>query len=370
MSFLQTLSQIERHISLNGHGFAYNLAAGLQKWRATLAKIKSGTTDIYDVVCLGDSITSGFYCDPSPPTNYFTKGFACLLRAGLANLLGDVGYGFVPSWFPNANYKFATYTGAWTYFNAPTAPNICGYFIYSLTAGDTISIPFNGTTFGLMVRRGEEDGQFTIKIDSGDPVTIDLYQDTTEAHIYEVTGFGAGDHTALITVDNAAHPSRAICVLGFTAKKGTVGIRVNTCGRGGAKASDASTTYALGAEINQFSPVLTIVAFGTTDYWAQVSLADFQNYLQLIITRVKTYGDCLLVALGTSSTVCTIPQSAYTGVTKQIALANNCAFVSVNDRWVSNSNANALGYVYDGTHPNAAGHQDIGTYLLQCLGVE
>lgn len=354
----------------NAYSTAYNLDIGLQKWKATLAKLKSGTTTIYDVICLGDSITNGFFCDPSPPTNYFIKGFPGILRIKLANLFEDVGYGFVTSWFPTTDHRFATYTGTWIYFNGVTTPNICGYLIYSITAGDTISVPFNGLIFGIMVRRGSEDGQFTIQIDSGTPVTINPYQSTTEAHIYEVTGFGAGDHTAHITVDNAANPSRAVCVLGFTAKKGTSGIRVNIMGRAYSHAADASSSYALDAEINQFSPVLTICAFGTNEYWGQINPSDFKNYLQLIVTRAKIYGDCLLVALGTSSTIETLPQSIYTEAIKQIALINDCAFISINDRWVSNANANTLGFLYDGTHPNAAGHQDIGTYLLQCLDVE
>ncbi|SPT53574.1 Beta-galactosidase precursor [Actinomyces bovis] len=97
-----------------------------------------------------------------------------------------------------------TYTGTWSQVADGTAAK--GTVSRSTTVGDTASFKFNGTGVKLIVATGTDHGAFEVKVDDGDPTTVNTATVDTEQNkptqhkAFEATGLKAGPHT--ITVKN------------------------------------------------------------------------------------------------------------------------------------------------------------------------
>ncbi|MEW6379783.1 MAG: SGNH/GDSL hydrolase family protein [bacterium] len=364
MGLMQILGHIADHQSHDGDGYAYYIEGNMDTWRSTLAKLKSGTTGIFNVCCIGDSITEGDKAGNSH-NDYRTKGFVGRLRTRLAATFGDVGLGFIPVHFSD-DYPAFSFTGTWI---DSSWYGIGNYQKRSSNTGATATVSFNGTGIGVVVARNNIAAQYTISIDGGAAVTHDTYNATlVSPYAYEETGLADTDHTAVITVDNGANPTRNLYFLGIYPIKGTTGIRVHDCARSGGRASDFVQTGCLDLEINYWTPVLTIVSLVANDFNFQTGLSAYETSMSQIIDTARTHGSCMVLANGLFNVSKTIPITAYEEVCRKLALSKGCAFLNLNRRWKSYSNANSLGYMADAlVHPNQAGHQDIATFLLDHL---
>jgi uncharacterized membrane protein/PKD repeat protein len=82
-----------------------------------------------------------------------------------------------------------------------------GEYIYSPTAGDTISFDFDGSWLGVGFATDRFSGQAEIAID-GQPVQmVDLYSRTEDTASYYFNNLGSGPHTVTITVLGTRHPN-------------------------------------------------------------------------------------------------------------------------------------------------------------------
>ncbi|MEW6379784.1 MAG: SGNH/GDSL hydrolase family protein [bacterium] len=363
MGLAQILNYLAAHRIQGGHYHSYYLEGNLDTWRATLAKLRSGTTGIFNVCCLGDSITEGTAAGTSH-LDYRTKSFVGRLRTRLAATFGDVGLGFIPSHFSHT-YPAVTFSGNW---NDAASYGIANSCKQSSETGATATVSFDGTGIGVAVMRNSMAAQYTIAIDGGGPITHNTYNATLiSPYMYEETGLADTDHTAVITVDNGANPSRTLNLLGIYPIKGTAGIRVHNCARWESKVADFLGTGCLDLEINHWTPVLTIVALVANDFNSQTDLGSYESNLTQIVNAALTHGDCLIVGNGLYNVERAIPITAYEEVCRKVALNYGCAYLATNRRWKNFSNANSLGYMSDDVHLTAAGHQDIASMLINYL---
>ncbi|MEW5804691.1 MAG: SGNH/GDSL hydrolase family protein [bacterium] len=337
---------------------------GLHRWIETLTFLKNGGSGLFHLCFVGDSITTGGVAGNSY-NDFRTLGFAGYVRSHLGALFGDVGLGFIPVHYAGP-YPAFTFSGTWGLQG--------GYGVVacekSNETGATASVNFAGTGIGIVTAKLNTGAQFTVSIDGGTPVVFDTYNATTiNPFSFEITGLPDTNHTAIITVDNAAYPDRYLYLIGIYPIRGTCGIRVHTCARYGARAGDLSyCDGCLDAEISLYAPVLTVIALCANDYNMQTDLATYKANLSLIADKALLYGDCLILIDGIFDTVKAIPQSAYEEICREVAAEKGCALLDSNKRWHNSIDyARSMGFLADDVHPSVAGHADIGAFLLDFL---
>lgn len=339
--------------------YTYNTDVGLRRWRSALARVKAGTGQIVNVSCLGDSISEGAHA-----TSWVSGGFLGRINTELIAKYGDVGRGFIPVFFGNAS-PYWTFTGTWANYGTfgITASNKSSTIINS-----TATFAFNGTGVSIIVVKGPICGNFLVSIDGGSTTEYNTYNASVlNAFSIDITGLGTGDHTLVITQNEAG---KNVILLGAYEIKGTSGVRINRCCRYGTTVSHAMTyETAQYTEIDFWSPVLTIIAYLANDCGTGTNLSIYENNLQTLITRAKIFGDVLLVANGLHST--TINETQYASVMMRLALSNNVAFVDIVNRWGADGSyaTNTLGFLSDSVHPNDYGHQDMATAIINALEI-
>ena len=354
----------ENVIERGGPAHLYNAGVGLRKWRATRAKLLSGTAEIFNLNVIGDSITEGYIA-----TDMKVDGFFALLRAAAIAKFGDVGVGFFPS-FHITNYtQEIVRTG--TGWLIVSVGGIGNRSYRTSVSGDYATVAFNGTGLRIYTLMATFAGTFTVTVDAGEPTALDNEDVTTHVKYWDITGLSAGDHTAVIT---NTEEGRQMYIYGVAPLKGTSGLRVNMMGRASARAADSlietSGISALDLMFDaSFAPDLSIISLGANEVLDQTPLSEFKQSMQTIITAAQSTGDVLLTSIGVRSGSFTIPQYDYVNVIKNLAFENSCAFLDIYSRWGGSEGAIASGYMVDTVHPNDAGHYDIASAIIDALGI-
>jgi len=337
----------------------YNADIGLRKWRSALADVQSSTEKIINVQVLHNSIGEGFGAGSS------VKGWSGLLKAKLAAMFEDVGFGCIPhhlyDYYPTPLF---TIGGTWV-----TAPGF-GFndsILYSANPNATAGITFVGTAVDILVVKGNIQGKFNASIDGGAAVEYDTFHDgEIFLSAISITGLSAGSHTLAITkVDDAAY----LFLCGICPKKGTRGVRVNLVGGNGGTSWNVSTTAkVMFAEIDYWGPALTIIEAFTNDV-ANLTPTAYKGYMQTLISRAKAFGDVLLFPTGMREELYEHQQSEYFDALKELCITNNVCMVDAFNYWgASFTTANSvLTVLDDNVHPNAKGHQDLFNLLSKAL---
>jgi len=342
----------------------YNIKNGLRNWRKALHDLDSQDNKI-EVCILGDSLSEGQLAGSGGSLNYpqyLQYGYPGLLRTHFNNLYDDVGKGFIPIHMDTGSYPMVTYGGTWS-FNASY-----GNMKYMKRAlnlpGNTATINFNGTGIRIYGMRSTNATSFEISIDGGDPYTFSEAGALRGWLYYDITDLEPGDHTAVLTV-----VGNEVYLGGYREIKGTKGVHINNNARGGRDSRDAVPEAQLAFVFDQFQPTLTILSFLSNDYGAGI-YDTYKSNLQTIISRAKQYGDVLITSVGIRGGVIDPPhlQSEYVQNLYDLAFENNCGYVDIFTKWGGGfTPANNLGFLADGTHPNTAGHLDIGEILIDVL---
>lgn len=337
----------------------YNKYIGLKNWKTALSTMEAGT-GILNLNVIGTSIACG-----GVSTDYINKSWVGLLRKALATRFSDVGNGMIPTY-----QKTTGDIDMWTLAGTWTEENLFGLMSSaksSTVLGSTATVSFSGTGVRIVTYQGAACGRFTATIDGGAPVEFNSNGATVAAVHWEVTGLADGNHTLVITQNEAG---KLTLLLGIYALKGTKGVRVNANSKfGGAIANAVTNSNVLFAEIDYWSPSLTIIEFMTNDYFSQVPTATYKTNMQTLITRAKTFGDVLLLPNGIRRETNTIKQTDYLAALKDLAVTNNIAFMDTFDKWGGDYDyANGtLNYLYDTVHPNDAGHENIANWVVDTL---
>jgi len=331
--------------------WAINTINGLANFRIALSQVGER---IINIPFLGDSITEG-----EGATSDYTLGYFAQLRANLQAIYGDTGVGFISTKYSHNNPQWS-YVGTW---GASGEFGVSGTAQIATGSSNTATLHFTGTAIDIVVISGTVTGTFTAQVDGTTPINFDTNDGTVSTKIYPITGLIEGSHTLVIT----APTSNSIYLVGATPKRGSTGIRTHMCSLWGTIVGTASPVNAMEAEIAQFNPDLTVIAYTANNYDGQTSIETYKSQYQTLITKAKSYGDVLLLATGQRGNLLTIGQSVYVQALKDLAILNNCAMVSIFDLWGSYENAVAMSWMADEVHPSNAGHRNISDILFKVL---
>lgn len=354
--------------------FVYNKDIGLKKWRSQIAALNAGAQNIINLNFIGDSITEGGLSgggasSGNTPSSYLNNGYVGRVRSVLSSKFGDQGTGYISCYYPHSS-PFWTFGSGWSQSSYGTT----GYSMFTGTNGATASYTFTGTGFVLLSAQTSSAGSLSISIDGGSATVYNTNNATTNyCYPITITGLTNGSHTISITTQLSAG-QYAWILGGYPLTNNTKGIRVNNCARWGTTTQDSGqTTSAVTAEIDYWAPKLTVIGLGANDFASQMSLTQYQSYLQTLITHAQSYGECILISLGMRSDVVNpaIPQSSYVQTMQNVALQNNCVYIDMWNRWGGSAaySQSFLNFYGSGekVHPNDYGHQDIATALLNVI---
>lgn len=327
--------------------YVWNTDKGLRNWNTTIAK---GSDSVASVVILGDSIT-----DASGDNTGNTGGYVGLFRTGIQLAYGMAGRGF-------SACKNFSYDTSWT---LNTNAGTCLYQLKGTPASTSINKSDAFLTADLLYSTMPDGGTATVQLDGVNVGTINCNGATSYHNVFTVTASSLANHTIAILPATTGNTY----IEGMTSYSGQSGVLIHRVGHFGIKASDYSDPKVINASISAFNPKLTIIMLGTNDN-NQTSLANYQSSLDALVKQGLTTGDVLIMMMGDKQTQGAIPWSSYVAIGKQVAVNNNCAFLSLYDRWNSSFTwANNNGYIQaDGTHPTTEGHSDIANALRMVLG--
>ena len=373
----------------------YNAQAGLLGWRIAKARLDNGVSEIINLNVISDSIGEGKNdVNIASPTvaNYLT-GYVDIIRTALAAKYGNVGEGWVGNQYPiavPAASKRWTYTGDFV-FNS-------GYgWMYSDNAfaklpsskTGTATIVFDGginggagcTGFKLTCLSGSgyAGAMVTVTTDGGAPEAWTIANDNPKnISTFTKTGLEAGSHTAVVSATTDA--SHTFELFGGYETMGTKGVRVNKlCVSGGKSQMVADyNSYVPGylhtnTCCDYWTPKLAIITFLPNEYNSNVPPETFRAEMQTIITKcLLTASSIMLTSIGgiwaSKAVTSTYPFPAYRQIIKELAIANNVAYLDITKRW-GVTDTRLLAAQNDEVHPSIYGHQDIANCILKALEV-
>jgi lysophospholipase L1-like esterase len=130
-----------------------------------------------------------------------------------------------------------------------------------------------------------------------------------------------------------------------------------------------NTDYAMQAEIDIWTPKLTLLEFACNDYHDGTVVSTYKSQLQTLISRAQQFGDCLLIASGTYTDSPSSASIPYRQAMLDLAIQNNCAYLDIIGRWGEDGlyAKETLDFIDDTIHPNNAGHRDYATAIANVL---
>ncbi len=346
-----------------------NAEAGLKRWRSKLSRVRSGVANQKARICfIGDSITEGAWAGggsgPGTVFDWATKGYVRRIQDQLTAIYGDVGTGFMPSYYSAASSPKWSFTGTWNYING--YGGIADKAMTTTINGDNATFEFNGTGITIVYTKHMFAGTFTYSVDGSAPVTVNANNATMVAGVtLDITGLSQGDHSVVLTNTS----SDKLILTGAIPIKGSSGVIVNQCALNGSKTAEHALSASLDCSINALQPDLTIISLTTNDFGDQTPIDTFKANLQAIITRAKQFGDVALTSVGMSAASLAIPQSEYFQAVRDLARINDVAFLDLASRWGGNATyaSATLGLMTDGVHPNDFGHRDIASFIISAI---
>ncbi|WP_153979260.1 GDSL-type esterase/lipase family protein [Paenibacillus xylanilyticus] len=354
-------------------GYLYNGDEGLTRWRSDLAKVQNGDK-IANLVIIGSSSVvgqggGGGGVDGSVAIDkqlgWFNGGFVGRFRSKLAKEFGNVGRGFIPHTHPDF---FVNKTGTW---NNLATHGFLGVPAIKSSGDASLSIKFSGTSLTLITVLGTLGAGFTVAVDQGAPKSFtSIGSASPAAELVVATGLTDAEHTAVLTVTDRPQAASGVTLIGMYEGRASAGVRVNGMGLRGSRTSSAlSGENFMQTQIDIWKPALTVIAYGSNDYAAQVPLDTFKNQTQTLIDRAKQYGDVILYSAGFRSSELAIPLDAYVQVYRELAEQNNLAFYETYKRWRTFDYAKSvLQFVAsDDVHMNDYGHQDLANALYNAI---
>jgi hypothetical protein len=177
----------------NIQSFVYNADIGLRKWRAAIARLKAGSTEIVNLQAIGDSITTGV----GATAPMFTNGYIGRIKTALTTKFGDVGRGFIPCYYLNGVMDWSK-TGTWS-TNGSYGTSGCSWI--TTENGATAFLTFNGTGIAFVMVTASACGTFDVAVDGGASTNYGSTE-YNSARVYKITGLAPGDHTIIFTANN------------------------------------------------------------------------------------------------------------------------------------------------------------------------
>ena len=382
---LTSLGLLNQHEVLNGHYGIFNSDVGFKQFRKSYADLLSGSTKIYNIVALGDSLTEGGIADASNPQNWPYKSWLGLFRTALANKFEFLGIGFVPVHYPYGK-PFWTFNAGWSLIQDDQNYKwgVGNSFAMGSSGTGTCTFSFSGIGCSIYTANGSSGGKFTYQIDSGTTYTVDTSLDGDKYGIGVTTTntVAQGSHTLTITMQATGKDVVLFGAMPFNSA--TNGFRVHCNARWGKKSGDfckstdtdfptGGSYFCEGLEIAEWNPVLTIIALITNDAMdgTPTPIASYTNNIQHLIDIAQYVGsdvwlinDCATDAMVANNA----SSKPYADALLQLAIKNGCAYSDLASFFGPSGSLNAYGVeASDDTHLNALGHQMFENRMINQL---
>lgn len=332
---------------------------GLDKFRAAKANLEAGNNAIYNVVVISDSSGEGYMADESSPLNNIANGYVGLLNSAFASRYQDLGTGFLPVFaLSGASEHPWSFDANWTWLDG--GYGIVGDHYVAMTTGSVATFNFNGTGVVVTAVRGDACGSFAASIDSVSKGTFNTYKtgeiDGAEDFVIAAAGtLSDGNHTLTITTSSSAV---VLLVGAYPLTNNTRGMRVIRCCKYGTTVANytwAGSGYVMFAEIDHWTPILTIIALIANDA-AGTNISTYKTEIQRLITKGKEFGDVLIYANYPRPDYAGSINLPYVAALKELSDVNNVPMIDLCTPYADKTKPYNL-MASDNTHPNANGQE-------------
>jgi lysophospholipase L1-like esterase len=363
-----SIGKVRRRVDLgagNDGIFNYN-PAYLANWRSARDAALAGTANAFLSYGYGDSTTAGTGVQKvnSAPNKLAQKLAAIGLSVSNEGFYATHGSSTPSALDPNlsvgAGWNIATgqvvYSGrSFLYSSGSTAISYTPYA--SVDTWDIYYVAYNA------------GGILSFTVDGGAEIAnIDTTNASTLVQFFTLT-VPAGTHRLDIT--RTSGTPIVLAAIGRTAA--TKQIKVYNGGFGGGTVatyiSGGASSYNPRQMFKTLAPKLSIISLTINDANTATNTTTYQTSMDTLIADGKISGD-VIVMDGPPSQATTVPvatQKTYRDIARARAIANNCVYISLTDRWGSWEAKNPLGWYYDNLHPSATGYDDIATVLASLL---
>lgn len=350
----------------------------LPKWRAALAKVKSGNGNAKILCAPGDSTTYGYGSDGLGVGSYRVKSWPTqLVNLFKGSLAGPGATAEWNNWFGVGNFgqlgapsdPRLVIGSAWA---ASFAQSSLGGYPLVATA-NTNALSFTPTenvdTFVVFYIQTAAAGSFNMNINGGANTLVNVQNAATLMASATLTGV-LGANTINIT-QNAG----TISIIGVDAYNSQIPtVRVMNAGWSGSQINDWQIGGLTSAwpknALKTMAPDLTLIDMTINDWVNQTNPAGYLAAIQGMITTAQLSGDVAIIT-GNPSQASVVPvaqQKVYVGLCAQAAQAAKIPFIDVFSRFVSWELSNPEGFNYDYLHPNGLGYADIAQAVFNVIG--
>ena len=348
-----------------------NQALLLPKLRAGIARVRAGTGSCRFGM-IGDSTTRGHGALGNPNTgnyNYAVAAYLSRMFGGLPqiNAHNNSAYGYVSLTTDarlTATGSFSTGTGGNSLGGAMFLANAAGKLSFTPTVNtDTVEVYYYQ---GIA-------GSFTLDTNGGTATTTTI--PTTPAQMQTAviaTGAAAAANTYNL---NWVSGSNFICgVRAYDSSKKWLEFD-----NWGFEGSQTVNWISAGAAYNPINAAVAIapevisICLGINDWDNGISVATYTANVQALITAAQATSDVILISPNPSQpgfvagTPSIAGQQTYVTALASLAASNNALFIDNFSRWVSYASSNALGYNFDGLHPNSVGYEDLAVSIFDSI---
>lgn len=337
----------------------------LQKWRKAVGDVISGAATTAKYMIIGDSQVAG-----STRLTAWPRRLKDILTTSAIPFTDDSSFG--PAGRADLA-TFATYDprhtfgAGWALYPDTTYSSLGGVVIYNSTTTNGWAWTPLGTvdTVEVYYINAPAAGSFTVDIDgavSGSGFATVTTNGNTQVAKSTINVGSAGAHTL-----NIKRVSGLVMIVGMRAYNSAVpSLTIMTAGWAGSSTGNWATNtnpYQPIGALKLVAPHLTDIMLGANDWHDATAtpLATFITNYQTIITAAKVSGDVRLITPYPSDPVSwSTLQAQYNAAIMQLGATNSVEVVNLTDRYVSYTQATAIGFsAGDGVHQSATGHADL-----------
>jgi len=344
----------------------------LPKWKAAQALRAAGVRNAIFLV-VGDSTAAGRGgANTSASTNdesySWPRQIASLLPNGSnSSLWGDYNSAI---WVPLSTFDQRVTLGSWVQTANSTTATIGGPVVRcnSPSTSAFTFTPLNQVdTFVVYCYQTPGLGIMNIGIDSNTPTSFNAAG--TDAVVPITVTAALGNHTVKISRVSGGTVAIAGIIAYNSASKETTVIN------GGWSSSLAATWLSTGSSlypvntIPQVAPDLSIICLTINDWVAATSTSAYTASIQQLINICKQTGDVILMS-GAASEITeasVAQQQIYINIVQALAASNNLRFINMTALMGSWATNNALGWEFDGLHPNANYYTPQATLIASAI---
>ena len=324
----------------------------LAAWHAALQGAGSAPAD---ALFIGDSITEG-YGAPSRSTRWLD-----LVRQQLQADWGGVGAGYLaahPSWWGAGDRQWSLVGGR---SDVTTGLGLRAHHLDA--AGAEMSTIVETGSFRLLYAAGPQHGAMEISVDGTVAAVVDTYAPAPlGGQAWSSGPLGAGPHSVRVRpVPGYGRPTHSVLVEGIVEEDAPGGVRVWDAGHAGYGSTHFVDQRGWEPAVATADPELVVIALGTNDYLFQLTGAQFETNLGLLVDRVTAAADgpvsVALMPMFNGEGRDPVRYQPYVDAQRRLATARGLALIDL-----SGSNASLL--TDDGVHPNGYGQRVLASTTL------